>query len=58
MLVRNPQMIDPYVPIDVTDLKLHNLPGEILDVNDLDVVKRYFSNKAWAAVKKSGITYY
>ena len=32
------------VPVDVTDLKLHNLPDEILDVNDLNVVKSYFSN--------------
>lgn len=53
MLVRNPQVIDPYVHLEVADLRLHNLPDEILDVN-LDVVKHYFSNKAWSAVKKSG----
>ena len=54
MLVRNPRMIDPYIPLEVADLRLHNLPDEILDAN-LDVVKHYFSNKAWSAVKKSGI---
>jgi hypothetical protein len=47
-------MIDPYIPLEVADLRLHNLPDEILDAN-LDVVKHYFSNKAWSAVKKSGI---
>ena len=42
---------------EVADLRLHNLPDEILDVN-IDVVKHYFSNKAWSAVKKSGTVYY
>ena len=57
MLVQNHQVIDLYVHLEVADLRLHNLPDEILDVN-LDVVKHYFSNKAWSAVKKSGTVYY
>jgi hypothetical protein len=51
-------MIDPYVLLDVADLKLHNLPNEILDIDDLDAVQSYFSNKAWSALKKSGIIYH
>jgi hypothetical protein len=35
MLVRNPKMIDPYVLLDVADLSLHNLPAEILDIDNL-----------------------
>ena len=56
-LVRNPRMIDAYVPLELADLRLHNLPDEILDVN-IDPVKNYFSNKAWAAIKKSGTVLY
>lgn len=54
MLARNPRIIDPYVPLHPADLKLNDLPVEILDTN-LDVVKGYFTSKAWSAVKKSGI---
>jgi hypothetical protein len=46
MLVRNPKMIDPYVLLDVADLGLHNLPAEILDIDNLDAVKHYFTTKA------------
>lgn len=46
-------MIDPYIPLEMSDLRLHDLPDEVLDVN-VDAVKHYFSNKAWSAVKKSG----
>jgi hypothetical protein len=39
-------MIDPYVLLDVADLGLHNLPAEILDIDNLDAVKHYFTTKA------------
>ena len=54
MVVQNPKMIDPYVLLDVADLKLHNLPNEILDIDDLDAVQCDFSNKAWSALVKLG----
>jgi hypothetical protein len=39
-------MIHPYILLDVSDLKLHNLPDELLDIVDLDAGKCYFRNKA------------
>lgn len=41
-------------PMDIGEIKMDNLADELVDI-DIDVVKDYFTEEAWNAIKQSGI---
>lgn len=41
-------------PMDIGEIKMDNLADELVHI-DIDVVKDYFTEEAWNAIKQSGI---
>ena len=41
------------MPMDTGEIRLDNIADELIDVN-IDVVKDYFTEEAWNAIKQAG----